>query len=144
MEHGYFSTNWETYSHGDVVGCGLVRLQPKENVIFFTKNGVLFDECVPIGSITGKLSLLPTIGLWGSFVKVKANIGQEPFVFTNWKELHELKTKVRTDCVVTDYLVDHDVETEVDIDIEFDSDEEDDDDDEEWMNQDDVDENEDV
>ncbi|KAI0983759.1 hypothetical protein GJ496_004001, partial [Pomphorhynchus laevis] len=62
------------YSRGDVIGCGLNRLR---STLFYTKNGL------NLGAACNKSvgNIHPAVGMQSTDCQVKANFGQEPFMF---------------------------------------------------------------
>lgn len=78
-----------TFTTGDVIGCGLNLI---EGSCFYTKNGhnlgTAFTDMPP--------HLYPVVGLQTPGEAIKANFGQEPFVFDIEGEMQEIRSKIHS------------------------------------------------
>jgi len=84
------------YNKGDVIGAGI---NFKTNTVFFTRNGkhlgdAFYDVC------QGKM--FPAISLKKPTEKVKANFGQEPFVFDIVQMMMDERLKIECEIAATD------------------------------------------
>lgn len=75
-----------TYTTGDVIGCGYNLVEGK---CFFTKNGLQLGEA--FANIPNNVLLYPTIGLKTPGEEIRANFGQEDFLYDIDQDLRSLK-----------------------------------------------------
>lgn len=75
-----------TFTTDDVIGCGYNLVEGK---CFFTKNGLMLGH--PFGDIPSNISFYPTIGLKTPGEEIRANFGQEDFVYDIEQDLRSLK-----------------------------------------------------
>lgn len=75
-----------TFTTDDVIGCGYNLVEGK---CFFTKNGLMIGH--PFCDIPSNTSFYPTIGLKTSGEEIKANFGQEDFVYDIEQDLRSLR-----------------------------------------------------
>lgn len=88
-----------TFTTDDVIGCGYNLVEGK---CFFTKNGLMLGH--PFGDIPSNISFYPTIGLKTAGEEIKANFGQEDFVYDIEQDLRSLRKNMTL--TISNYPID--------------------------------------
>lgn len=87
-----------TFTTGDVIGCGYNLVEGK---CFFTKNGLQLGEA--FANIPNNILLYPTIGLKTPGEEIKANFGQDDFLYDIGQDLRSLKKNMTL--AISDYPI---------------------------------------
>ncbi len=87
--HSWRALSFDTQSPTTTVGCGMVYSKERNiNYVFFTREAVC-SALFPIRTHTF-CTLKPTISLVNNFAKCTLNVGETPFVFSNWSILSNI------------------------------------------------------